>query len=35
MKENNLHERLFLIGTKYLIELNNIFLIQTKYFWAK
>ena len=35
MKENNLFERLFLVQTKYLFELNNICLNKTKYLWAK
>ena len=35
MKENDLFERLFLIQTKELFELNNISSIQTKYFRAK
>ena len=35
MKENNLFERLFLVQTKDLFELNNICLIQTKYPWDK
>ena len=35
MKENNLFERLSLISKNDLFELNNICLIQKKYFWAK
>ena len=35
MKENNLLESLFLIKKEDLFELNNIFLIETKYLWAK
>ena len=35
MKENILFERLSLIQTKYLFELNNICLIQINYLWAK
>ena len=35
VKENNMFEKLSLISKNDLFELNNIFLIQTKYFWAK
>ena len=35
MKENNLFNDLCFIQTKDLFELNNIFLIPTKYLWAK
>ena len=35
MEENNLFERLFLIQTNDLFQLNNICLIQTKYLWTK
>ena len=35
MKEIILFERLALIQTKNLFELNNICLIQTKYLWTK
>ena len=35
MKENNLFERLLFLQTKYLIELNKICLIQTKYLLVK
>ena len=35
MKENNLCQKLFLIQTKYLFEIHNIYFIQRKYLWAK